>query len=194
MNATGSEEGRPGQPVGAVVLVVAVGLFALAGGTFAPWSVVAGMAGAIASVLLRLRAGPRPTLAPLVPVLLALAALSVLAVPSGLASLAAGGVGIAFLLWLADDPARRPGGARRAGRPLGLAALAVAGVWTFSFLGIRAPASTALAVAALAVGIVLLAVLLGRLAAEPSPHHRPPPARPDDLGLPFLAARERRRP
>jgi len=75
----------------------------------------------------------------------------------------AGLTGLAFLLWLADDPARPVGGGRRAVPAIAVGALGVGVAWAIT-LGLegRSP-DVGLAGALLAAALVLLALLLARV-------------------------------
>lgn len=93
----------------------------------------------------------------LVPALGALAVL-VFASPAEIASgLVAGLAALAFLLWLADDPRRAPGGGRRAVAIIGLSAVGFGLVWGITLL--VPPGAQDIGVAgALAAGALLLIV------------------------------------
>lgn len=97
----------------------------------------------------------------------ALVALSVgaLASPLGLLpELAAGGAGLAFLLWLVDDPARPTGGVERGRVTVLLPALALGIAWTSALLLPSSSASLGVAAGLLAAAVLALAYL----AASPS--------------------------
>jgi hypothetical protein len=181
---------RPGAGQGALVtwsglvLAAAVTLLALVGGTLAPGSVAIGLAGVAGAMVLRRRTRNARSVAPLLPAVASIAVLAVIASPSVATDLAAGVAGLAFLYWCADEPSRPEGVTRRAVPAIGMAGLAVGFAWAITLLGFQGSASLGVAVALLAVGVILMAVLFARIAATPSPSLGPTAPGPDDW--PFL--------
>lgn len=83
--------------------------------------------------------------------------------PFGLVpELIAGGCGLAFLAWLADDPAREPGGIARAGTTLALPGVALGIAWSSALLLPSSSASLGVAAGLLVFALVALALLVSR--------------------------------
>lgn len=99
----------------------------------------------------------------------ALGGLTVLTVTSPAApstELFAGFTTLAFLLWVADDPARPSGGGRRAVPTIALAGVAVGFTWLLSRLWTGPAVPIALTGGVVAGALVLLAVLYARPASS----------------------------
>ena len=122
-----------------------------------------GVAGVIVTAVLRSRWPERFGTLALAPALVALAILAATspAVPS--AELFSGLTGLAFLLWIADDPARPSGGGRRAVPTIALGALGVGLAWTITLAVPGRSPDVGLAGGLLAAALVLLAILIARL-------------------------------
>ena len=83
--------------------------------------------------------------------------------PFGLVpELVAGGCGLAFLAWLADDPARERGGISRAPTLLALPATALGIAWSSALLLPSSSATLGVAAGLLAFAIVAVALLAAR--------------------------------
>ncbi len=120
------------------------------------------LAGVGVAAALRSQRSPRPRAAAPVPLLLALA-FAALACPLGLVpELAAGAAGLAFLVWLADDPARFPGGVGRARTTLLVPALALGIAWASSLILPATAAPLGVAAGVLVVALAALAYLFAR--------------------------------
>jgi hypothetical protein len=92
-------------------------------------------------------------------------ALGVVAVgsPLGLVpELVAGAAGLSFLVWLADDPARSPGGVGRASATILVPALAVGIAWSSALLLPAIAAPLGVAAGVLVFALVALAYLVAR--------------------------------
>lgn len=76
--------------------------------------------------------------------------------------LAAGAAGVGFLAWLADDPARPRGGARRAAGTILIPAFALGITWSSALLLPSNSASVGVATGLLVFAIVAVALLVGR--------------------------------
>jgi hypothetical protein len=117
----------------------------------------------VISALLRALRPDRYRALALAPAVAVLGILAATAPPGASTELFGGLSGLAFLLWVADDPARPSGGGRRSVPTIALAALGVGLAWAVTLaLPTNAP-NVALGAALLAAALVLLAVLLGRL-------------------------------
>ncbi|MGP8077257.1 MAG: hypothetical protein ACLQD8_05295 [Thermoplasmata archaeon] len=142
-----------------VLLAVTVEMFGLT--TTLPWAValVVGGAGIAAAIAVRTRSAGRRTDTAALLVLLVLGVLALTAPDTPLTGIAAGLVVLAFLLWLADEPGRVSGGARRALPAVGVTALAFGIAWVGAFLlpAARVPIGV---VGGLLVAVILLAALL----------------------------------
>lgn len=163
-----------GRGLGSWALLAAVGgLFGVVTGLPDALGVVAVLAGVVtAGVLQRLRNRPRfRDLAP-IPALGALVGVAIVSAWGPLPELIAGGSGVAFLLWLADDLDRPLGGVRRAQLTIGIPALAVGIAWASSLL--LPPSSATLGVAAAL--LVLVAVAVAFLFGAPSVFDREEPS------------------
>jgi hypothetical protein len=126
--------------LGVIVVVVGTGLSA--GLRSTPWA----LARAVAPV----------------PVLAALG-FGAVASPLGVVpELAAGAAGLAFLVWLADDPARAPGGVGRASLTVLVPALALGIAWSSALLLPSGSEPIGVAAGLLVFAVVALAVLASR--------------------------------
>jgi hypothetical protein len=111
---------------------------------------------------LRLVSDPRAQKIASVPVLVALATGAV-ASPLGIVpELVAGGSALAFLLWLASDPARPAGGPARARVTILIPAFALGIAWASALLLPSSSASLGVAAGLLVFVIAALAYLVGR--------------------------------
>ena len=163
MSAAGTRADHGGGLATTALFGFAAGVLGLLGGLPLEFGPAIGVAGVVASAILR---GRRPrdlgTLA-LLPALMAIALLAATAPPVPSTELFAGLTGLAFLLWIADDPSRPAGGGRRAVPILALGALGVGLAWAITLaLPGRSP-DVGLAGALLAAALVLLALLIARL-------------------------------
>lgn len=146
-----------------VLLGVCAGVFGLLGGLPFVVGPAVGVLGVAMSSVLRTARPRRFPAVPLVPTLLALVVLGATAPAVPSTELLGGLSGLAFLLWLADDPERPAGGARRAVPTIALGTLGVGLAWAITLaLPGRSP-DIGLAGGLLAAALVLLAVLFARL-------------------------------
>lgn len=182
--------------LGTTVLLAGIyGFLGLLGGLPVFLGPVIGVLGAVGSYVLRRTDRGGTSAIALGPALLALAILTP-AAPAGPATdLFAGLAALALLLWIADEPGRPAGGARRSVPTIAPAALGVAFAWALT-LGLPGQeAKVGVAGALIAGALVLLAFLLGHLSlpaapdgARPSgatgaaPARAPRPAAPRDPG------------
>ena len=148
--------------VGAALLVVFGGLLGYLSGLPGDLGLVIVLGPIAVGVGLRvLRAPPWRWAAPL-PVLLGLT-WGVFRSPFGLApELLAGGCGLAFLAWLADDPARERGGLVRAPTLITLPAVALGITWASALLLPSGSATLGVAAGLLAFALVAVALLASR--------------------------------
>jgi hypothetical protein len=111
-----------------------------------------------------LRVGTPRTVAAYAPVpVLAALALEAVTAPVGLGTeLAAGLAGLAFLFWLADDPSRPVGGARRSLPTVAVPTLAVAIAWSSTLFLPAGAVPLGAAGALLALTLAVVAFLVGR--------------------------------
>lgn len=133
-----------------------------------PWLLgpVIGVAGVLLSSRLRASTRLRSELA-LLPGLAAMATLLFASPIAPSTELFGGLASLAFLLWLADDPARAPGGGRRAVPTLGLAGLAFGLAWSITLpFGPAAP-DIGLASGLLVAALVLVGLALWRASVTP---------------------------
>lgn len=191
MNVPATAERRPPSPWPGVTLVAVVAVFALVAGGDLLIAAPVAVGGVVGSLLLR-RRSPRPrSVVPLLPGVLAVAFVALTAAPSVLTDLFAGVVGLALLYWFAEEPSRAEGNAQRAAPSLLLATLAVGLAWAITLLRLPTSPEVGPAIALLAVGVSLFAVLLARLAAAPAPSAGP--AAPPEPEWPFARRRRGRR-
>jgi hypothetical protein len=155
----------------AVLTAAALSLAAIGGLGWTAGILVA-LVGVALSATVRLVAGGRMRAVAPVPVLVALGVLTA-TVPLGpIPEILAGAAGVAFLAWLADDPARPAGGVLRGALGWGLPGLAVGLAWVSSFLLPPTAAPVGVAGALLAATIVALTLLFRRpelASAAPAP-------------------------
>jgi hypothetical protein len=155
---------------GTLLLLAVAGTFGLVTLLPLPWGPLLGLAGVALGAALRslpstLARGGAP-----VPPLVALGLLAALAPVSELTELYAGLAALAFLLWLADDPARLPGGAGRGLRIIAVPALGFGLAWASSLLVPAVGSSVGLAVALLVgVGAVVAFLLRAPAAFDRDP-------------------------
>ena len=146
-----------------VLLGLCAGVFGLLGGLPLVVGPALGVLGVAASSVIRAGGLRRfPSLA-LVPTLVVLVILAASAPPVASTELFAGLTGLAFLLWVADDPERPAGGGRRAVPTIALGALWVGLAWGITLSLPGRTADVGLAGGLLAAALVLLAVLIARL-------------------------------
>jgi hypothetical protein len=159
--SVGSAVRRP--PVGATALVLAVGLF-LGYLTALPHGVGVVVAAVGVGLAVGLRALPWPGARAFAPVPLLIAfGFGAVASPLGVVpELVAGAAGLAFLVWLADDPARFPGGVGRARITILVPALALGIAWTSALLLPSGSAPIGVAAGVLVVAVAVLAYLVAR--------------------------------
>jgi hypothetical protein len=140
----------------------AVALFGLVGGLPLVIGPAVGVGGIVASSLWR--RSPRGTgrALPIVPAIAGIAVLAVTAPATPAAELFGGLAALAFLVWLADDPARPRGGGRRAAPVVMLVALTVGLSWAITLAVPGRGPEIAVAGGLLAAAFVLLALLLSR--------------------------------
>lgn len=145
----------------ALLLVVAVVVGYVAGfpSGFGPFVAAAGVV-----VAAGLRMSRSPTVAACAPVpVLAVLVLEVLQAPLGLGiELISGVAGLAFLVWLADDPARPVGGARRGLSTIAVPALALGIAWSSTLFLPAGAVPLGVAGGLLALTLALVAFLVGR--------------------------------
>ncbi len=142
-------------------------LFGLVSGLPALLGPIVVLGGVGVSAYLRPRLGPRRSSLEVVPALLALSVVGLGATPGRSTELFAGLSALAFLLWLADDPRKEPGGGRRAAPALGLAALAFALAWGITLPFPPGTIDVGLAGGLIAAALVLVAVVLVRWVLGP---------------------------
>jgi hypothetical protein len=163
MSSSARPSGVRPPPVGSTLLVALLAVFL---GYLTAWPFYAGILVAVVGVgaATALRAGPSARLRSIAPVPLVLAlAIDAIASPLGLLpELAAGGAGLAFLAWLADDPSRAPGGVGRARAALLVPALALGIAWSSALLLPTGSATIGVAAALLVAAIAGLAYLVAR--------------------------------
>ena len=140
----------------------AIVLFGLVGGLPLVVGPAVGAGGVIASSLWRRPPRGTDRAIPLLPAIAAIAVLAATSPATSSAELFGGASALAFLVWLADDPARPRGGGRRAGPVVLLVALTVGLSWAITLAVPGRGPQIALAGALLAVAFVLLAILLSR--------------------------------
>jgi len=163
MSAPATPSGvRAVRPVSlALLLAAAAALGYLSGypGRLGPVVAVAGVVLAAA-----LRATPWRTVAAYAPVpALAVLVLEAVASPVGLGvELIAGASGVAFLLWLADDPARPVGGSLRSLPTVAVPGLALGIAWSSAFFLPSGSVPLGVAGGLLALTVALVAFLVGR--------------------------------
>jgi hypothetical protein len=176
MNAPAPISGRGGGLLTVALFGATLGVLGLLSGLpyYLGPAVAAG--GVIASVLARRRRPSRTAVGTLVPALLAVTVLAAAAPVGAATELFAGLSGLAFLLWLADDPTRPVGGGRRAAPTIGPVALGVGLVWVID-LGVSGRAEeVGLAGALIAIGLIVLGLLIVSVSRRPpEPRASPPP-------------------
>ena len=168
--------GRGGGLATTVLLGGTACFLGLLGGLPFPVGPAVGALGVAASAIWRTYGRGRGGAVPLVPALVALVVLAVTAPVAASTDLFAGLTGLAFLLWVADDPGRPAGGGRRAAPTIAPAALAVGFAWAITLVLAGQPQEIGLAGGLLAAALVLLAVLfssLSRRAPAPAPSAKP---------------------
>lgn len=97
-----------------------------------------------------------------VPVLAALVTASLASRLGIVPELVAGGAGLAFLAWLADDPAREPGGIGRARTTIAISGVALGIAWSTALLLPSNSATLGVAAGLLVFAVVALAFLVAR--------------------------------
>lgn len=176
MNGGPPPPGRGGGLATTVLLGGTACFLGLLGGLPLLLGPAVGALGVTASALWRTYGRGRGGAVALVPALLALVVLALTAPVAASTDLFAGLTGLAFLLWVADDPGRPAGGGRRAVPTIAPAALALGLAWAITLALAGQPQEVGLAGGLLAAALVLLAVLFSGLSRHaPAP---PPPAKP----------------
>jgi hypothetical protein len=162
MTALPALEPRNSGFLGTVALVsVAVALGLLEGAPFALGAIV-GAVGVAGSAAWRDVIRPRGSPWTVLPALVGLAVELVVGHASSTTELLAGATGVAFLLWVTDDPSRPAGGPRRAAVATGLLAVA-SGLSLVIVVAVPPPmADVPIAGGLLALALALLGVLLAR--------------------------------
>lgn len=157
-----SRRGLPVRPVSLGLLFVATTYLGVLSGVPAGLGVLVAPLGVVAAALLRTRPSGKGVVYAPVPVLVVLALEAGFA-PVGFGTeLVAGLAGLAFLVWLADDPTRPAGGPLRAFPSIAIPSLALSIAWSSALF---LPAGTfPLGVAGVLLAITLAAVayLVGR--------------------------------
>ena len=153
---------RAPRPVSLALLLVGAGFLGYLSGFPDGAGELLAVAAVVGGVVLRATSSSTPAAVAPVPVL-AVLALDAVTAPVGLGSeLFAGLAGLAFLVWLADDPSRPTGGADRAAPTLAVPALALGIAWSSAlFLPSRA-VPLGVAGALLALTLAVIALLVGR--------------------------------
>jgi len=161
---------RGGGLATAALLGVALGFLGLlADVPFYLGPAVAGV-GVVASTVVRARRSTPGGSWALVPALAALAALSATAPVGPSTELFSGISGLAFLLWVADDPGRATGGGQRAVPMIAPAALGVGLAWGLALALTGETANIGLTGGLLVAALVALALLVSTLSARgPAP-------------------------
>ncbi len=154
---------RPGpRPVALALVAVAFGGFGLLGGLPYFAGVAVGVGGLLAAeATRRLRPWGSPSL-PLLPAIGALLVLAVSAPATPAVALAGGLAAVALLLWLALDPTRLAGAARRAAPTLGYCVAALAVAWAVTVALPNIGSAVGVAGGLLAVVVLVLVLLLER--------------------------------
>lgn len=189
MIAPGRPPDRGGGVLPVVLLGLTLGVLGLLGGLpYYLGPLVAGL-GVFASGLARRRRPSRGAVWTLLPALAALSVLAATATIGAATELFAGLSGLAFLLWVADDPTRPVGGGRRAMATIGPAALAVGLVWSIGLVYSGRTEEVGLGGALIATGLVLLGLLVVSVSRRPPelPAARPPLA--EEEPFPWEVAR-----
>ena len=149
------------RPVTFVALLVPAMLLGYLSGFPAGAGVLVVVAAVVAAAALRVVARPNLTSFAPVPVLLALV-LEAVTAPAGFGTeLVAGLAGLAFLVWLADDPARPAGGALRSLPVVAIPALALGIAWSSALFLPSGAVPLGVAGALLALAILAVAFLVG---------------------------------
>jgi len=153
---------RPVRPVSLGLLLFTVAGLGYFSGFPAGFGVVAAPVAAVVSMVLR--SGPWPKLDPYasLPVLVAVVLEAAFA-PVGFGTeLLAGLAGVAFLVWLADDPTRPAGGPLRAFPTIAIPSLALGVAWSAALFLPAGTLPIGVAGALLAFAIAAIALLVGR--------------------------------
>jgi hypothetical protein len=159
--------GRGGGTLTPTLLGLALGVLGLLGGVPYFLGTAVAAAGVLGSVYARRRRPSSRSLGPLVPALLSLVVLTATAPASAATELFAGLSGLAFLVWVADEPTRPAGGGRRAAGTIGSVALAIGLVWGIGLgFGGRTEA-LGLAGALIATGLIVLVLLAVSVSERP---------------------------
>jgi hypothetical protein len=123
--------------------------------------IVVAIVGVASAVVLRLVSSPTVTACAPIPVLLAMVMVATTAPISFGAELLAGFSGLAFLVWLADDPSRPAGGAVRGLSVAALPALALGIAWSSALFLPAGSVPLGVAGGLLALAVAALALLFG---------------------------------
>ena len=152
----------PVRPLSLSVLVLGAAVLGYLSGLPDEVGVVVAVGGVAVSAFLRFGAPGYLTWGTPVPALLGLAIVAV-GSPSGLGiDLVAGLVGLAYLVWLADDPERPAGGAARSLPTVAVPGLALAIAWTSALFVPAGSVPLGVAGALLALTLAAVALLVGR--------------------------------
>jgi len=172
--------GRGGSALTATLLGLSLGVLGLLGNVPYFLGPAVAAVGVLGSFYARRRRPSSRSLAPLVPALLALVVLTATASAEASTELFAGLSGLAFLVWVADEPTRPAGGGRRAAGTIGSVALAVGVVWAIGLGFGGRTEEIGLAGALIATGLIVLVLLAVSVSERPLeddelPRRRPPP-------------------
>jgi hypothetical protein len=150
-------------PAGLLLTLAAGAGLALASRWPSAWVLAAVVAGVGATTALRLvrSAGLRPYA--IAPATLGIAIAALAAVPTSATELVGGLGGVALLLWLADDPDRGPGGARRGASELLVPALGLGIAWAAAALLPGGALPFGVGAGLLVAALIALAAVLGAL-------------------------------
>jgi len=153
---------RPIRPFSLVLLLVATFALAVLSGFPAGFGVILALSLVVVSAVFR--SGPWTKLAPYAPapVLVALVLEAAFAPVSFGTELFAGLAGVAFLVWLADDPSRPSGGPRRAFPTIAIPGLSLGIAWSSALFLPAGALPLGVAGALLAFTLGAVAFLVGR--------------------------------
>jgi len=166
--------------LGSLLLGLAAVTLGLVGSLPFALGALVGAVGVGVSVAFRSVASPRWRAWTVVPAMLAISVEVLLAPAIPAAELVAGATGVAFLFWMADDPRRSRGTARRGLMPIAVVAVAVGFSLGIVLVLPRFPSEVGIAGGLLALAMVLVAVLLARtrFGSAMAPRGGEPPSEP----------------
>ena len=167
MNAPGRQPARGGGLLTLVLFALTLGVLGLLGGLPFYLGPLVAEVGALTSGFARRRRPSRGAVWTFVPALAALTVLTATATIGAATELFAGLSGLAFLLWVADDPTRPVGGGRRAVATIGPVVLAVGLVWSIGLVYGGRTEQVGLGGALIAAGLVLLGLLVVSVSRRP---------------------------